>query len=56
VSFSSAVDAARAFHDVLPAEERTLEALALQTAIHQLCGECDSSADPKDILPQQRAS
>jgi hypothetical protein len=57
VSFSSAVDAARAFHDGLPAAtERTLEALALQTAIHQLCGESDTSAVPKDVLPQQRAS
>ena len=40
VTFGSAVDAARAFRDVLPAAaERPLEALALQTAIRQLCGE-----------------
>lgn len=57
VSFSSAGDAARAFRDVLPsAEERTLEALALQTAIRQLCGDADSSAVQHDSLPQQRAS
>lgn len=57
VTFSSAVDAARAFRDVLPAaEERTLEALALQTAIRQLCGEPESSAALDQVLPRQRAS
>jgi len=57
VTFSSAVDAARAFRDVLPAaEERSLEALALQTTIRQLCGESESSATPDQILPRQRAS
>jgi hypothetical protein len=56
VSFASAVDAARAFHDVLPAvAERTLEALALQTVIRQLNGESQpTSAD--NVLPHQRAS
>jgi hypothetical protein len=57
VSFASAVDAARAFHDVLPAaEERTLGARALQAAIRQLCGDADTSAVRDDILPKQRAS
>jgi hypothetical protein len=55
VSFGSAVEAARAFRDVLPAsEERTLEALALQTAIRQLYGESEI-AQP-DTLPRLRAS
>jgi len=54
VTFSSGIDAARAFHDALPrAAERTLEALALQTAVRQLCGEPNSSGE---ILPHQRAS
>jgi hypothetical protein len=57
VTFASAVDAARAFHDLLPAAaERTLEALALQTAIRQLCGESTSATAGGDILPQQRPS
>ena len=57
VTFASAVDAARAFHDVLPAAaERTLEALALQATIRQLCGESETSAAAEDILPHQRAS
>jgi hypothetical protein len=57
VTFASAVDAARAFRDVLPsATERTLEALALQAAIRQLCGESESSAAHQDVLPHQRAS
>ena len=57
VTFSSAVDAARAFHGVLPAAaERTLEAPALQAAIRQLYGESATSAAPEDILPHQRAS
>ncbi len=57
VTFASAVDAARAFRDVLPvAAERTLEALALQTAIRQLCGESESSAALDQSLPRQRAS
>jgi hypothetical protein len=56
VTFSSAVDAARAFRDVLPAAgQRTLEGPALQTAIRQLC-ESESSAAPDQILPHQRAS
>jgi hypothetical protein len=55
VAFASGVDAARAFHEVLPAAaERTLEALALQTAIRQLYGESD--APPSQVLPRQRAS
>jgi hypothetical protein len=55
VTFGSGVDAARAFRDVLPAaSERTLEALALQTAIRQLCGESGTPA--AQILPRQRAS
>jgi hypothetical protein len=57
VSFASAVDAARAFHQVLPATaERTLEALALQTSIRQLCGDSPNSAAVDDMLPRQRAS
>jgi hypothetical protein len=57
VTFGSAVDAARAFRDLLPAaEERALEGLALQTAIGQLCRESESSAVPDQILPHQRAS
>jgi hypothetical protein len=57
VTFSSAIDAARALDDVLPvAAERTLGALALQNAICQLCGESPTSANPHDILPHQRAS
>src|SRR5688572_18714495 len=57
VTFASAVDAARAFRDVLPvAAERPLEALALQATIRQLCGESDTSAVPDHILPHQRAS
>jgi hypothetical protein len=57
VTFGSAVDAARAFRDLLPAApERALEALALQTAICQLCGESETSAAAGDILPHQRAS
>ena len=56
VTFTSAVDAARAFREVLPPEaERTLEALALQTVIRQLCGE-PFSTSAGDILPRQRAS
>ena len=55
VAFGSAVEAARAFRDVLPAAaERTLEALALQTAIRQLCGESESSQ--ASVLPHLRAS
>jgi hypothetical protein len=56
VTFASAIDAARAFREVLqPEAERTLEALALQTVIRQLCGEPDATiAD--DMLPRQRAS
>jgi hypothetical protein len=55
VTFANAVEAARAFRDVLPAvSERTLEALALQTAIRQLYGEADTTAD--DLLSQLRAS
>jgi hypothetical protein len=55
VTFASAVEAARAFREVLPAaEERTLEALALQTSIRQLCGE--SEAAQADILSHLRAS
>jgi hypothetical protein len=54
VVFGSAVEAARAFREVLPSPaERTLEALALQTAIRELCGERDAAAT---VLPQQRAS
>jgi len=57
VSFASAVEAARAFREVLPAAaERALEALALQTAIRQLCGDSATSATADDILPHQRAS
>jgi len=57
VSFASAVDAARAFHEVLPAAaDRTLEALALQAAIRQLCGDSPNSAALDDSLPRQRAS
>lgn len=57
VTFHSAVDAARAFRDVLPAaQERTLEALALQTAIRQLCGDSPSPAVSEPSLPRQRAS
>ena len=57
VSFSSGIDAARAFHDALPAPaERMLEALTLQAAIRQLCGDADSSSVIEDILPHQRAS
>lgn len=49
--FSSGRDAARAFGEVLPpASERTLEALALQTAIRQLIGDDDEN------LPHLRAS
>jgi hypothetical protein len=56
VTFGSAVDAARAFRDVLPPKaERTLEALALQTVIRQLCGEPAATA-ADDILSRQRAS
>jgi hypothetical protein len=55
VVFGSAVEAARAFRDVLPeAAQRTLEALALQTAIRQLCGE--PGAPSGDALPRLRAS
>ena len=55
VTFASAIDAARAFREVLPPEaERTLEARALQTVIRQLCGEPDATS--ADILPRQRAS
>jgi hypothetical protein len=43
VVFSSAVDAEHAFSAILPAaEERSLEALSLQTAIRQLCGESET--------------
>lgn len=56
VSFASGVDAARAFRDVLPpSADRTLEALALQTAIRQLCGDSASSSAGQ-VLPHQRAS
>jgi hypothetical protein len=55
VTFGSAVDAARALRDVLPAAaERTLEAHALQAAVRQLNGEPDVPADP--LLPRRRAS
>jgi hypothetical protein len=54
VTFGSAVDAARAFRDVLPAPaERPHDPLALHTAIRQLYGENEASAD---VLPHQRAS
>lgn len=54
VTFGSAVDAARAFRDVLLAPaERTLEGRALQTALCQLSGTDEPSAD---VLPHQRAS
>jgi hypothetical protein len=57
VTFGSAVDAARAFRDVLPpAADRTVEPLVLQAAIRQLCGESESSAAPQENLPHQRAS
>ena len=57
VSFSSGIDAARAFHEALRAPaERMLEALTLQAAIRQLCGDADSSAVIEGILPHQRAS
>jgi hypothetical protein len=57
VTFASAVDALRAFREVLPAAaERPLEALALQATIRQLCGDSDTSAVPDHILPHQRAS
>jgi hypothetical protein len=57
VTFSSAVDAARAFQDVLPVgAERTPDGLALQDAVRQLCGESATSAGSQDILPHQRAS
>jgi len=56
VSFASAVDAARAFRDVLPPPaDRALEALALQAAIRQLCGDLPSSTASR-VLPHQRAS
>ena len=55
VTFGSAVEAGRAFHEVLPsAAERTLEALSLQGAIRQLCGESDTA--PAGVLPHLRAS
>lgn len=55
VSFGSAVEAARAFREVLPApEERTLEARALQTAIRQLCSEPETTQP--EVLPHLRAS
>jgi hypothetical protein len=54
VAFGSAVDAARAFRDVLPAAERSLESPALQTAIQQLYEDSEVSS-PED-LPRQRAS
>ncbi len=54
-TFSSAVDAARAFHDLLPpSRQRALDSLSLQAAIRQLCGEPLATAE--DILPHQRAS
>ena len=64
VTFGSAVDAARAFRDVLPAAaERTLEALALQTTIRQLCGESETSATAerpsspaRELIPSARAA
>jgi hypothetical protein len=57
VTFASAIDAARALRDVLPPPaERTLEPLALRTAIRQLCGDPESSAGGQDGLPHQRAS
>ena len=55
VTFGSAVEAARAFRDVLPEpSERTLEALTLQAAIRQLCGDPETS--PPEVLPHLRAS
>jgi hypothetical protein len=55
VTFGSAIEAARAFREVLPAEtERTLEALTLQAAIRQLCG--DSETASSEVLPHLRAS
>jgi hypothetical protein len=55
VTFANAVEAARSFRDVLPAaSERTLEALALQTAIRQLCGEAETTS--ADLLSRLRAS
>jgi hypothetical protein len=55
VTFGSAVEAARQFRDVLPAAtERTLESLALQTTIRQLCGESDAARS--EVLPHLRAS
>jgi hypothetical protein len=55
VTFGSAVEAARAFREVLPSPtERTLEALALQAAIRQLCGESETAA--AGVLPHLRAS
>jgi hypothetical protein len=55
VTFGSAVEAARAFREALPpAAERSLEALALQTAIRQLCGQ--AAAPASGALPHLRAS
>jgi hypothetical protein len=55
VTFGSAIEAARAFRDVLPAPaERTLEARALQEAIRQLCGEPETATAAG--LPHLRAS
>ena len=55
VTFGSAVEAARAFRDgLLAPEERTLESLALQTTIRQLCGESETA--PPDLLSHLRAS
>ena len=66
--FSSAVDAARAFGDVLPAAPGdTVEALVLQTVVRQLCGAPEASPVPvapvttpstslRSLLPHLRAS
>jgi hypothetical protein len=55
--FASGVEAARAFGEILPdASARTVEALALQRVIRQLCGEPETpeAAEPVSARPKSR--
>ena len=67
VVFASAVEAARAFGDILPVPGDTVGALVLQTVVRQLCGGPEASPVPvpsvtapatslRSLLPHLRAS
>jgi hypothetical protein len=56
VVFTSAVDAARAFRDIVPGSPgRAVETLAIQTAIRQLCGEPEIPAEPAESAARTKS-